>query len=167
MAANVMELTAVSEAEREQRATWATSTKADEMLCLLSRQQRIDLHGKLRDYVRWLLTEQSDETSLLEFEEERAQFEAQLKERVNTGSLTGPLAKQKRGDWIWQQALEMGRATAVFFTVYKSIDEGVVNHFQTNAGAAARRMVGEQYRLIAAEQADKLRNFIANPFETT
>ncbi len=164
MAANLMEMRVMSEAEKEQQAKWASLTKPGEMLCLLDKQQRIDVHGKLREYIRWLLTEQSDQESLAEFEEERAQFEAQLKEKVNAGAMSGPVAKQKRGEWMWQKAVETGRSTAVFFTVYKSIDEGIVHQLQTNT-SQARRSVGAQHSQIEAEQAEMLRQFIANPFE--
>ena len=164
MAANLMEMRVMSEAEKEQQAKWATLKKPGEMLCLLDKQQQIDLHGKLREYVRWLLTEQSDQESLAEFDEERTQFEAQLKEKVNAGTMSGIVAKQKRGEWMWQKAVQTGRSTAVFFTVYKSIDEGIVHQLQTNT-STARQTVGTQHSQIEAEQADKLRELIANPFE--
>lgn len=135
---------------------------ADRLLLALDKEQRAELFGRLREYVRWLLAAQSDESARTEFEEALARLEAGLKERVNAGELPGLAAKQSRGDWMWQQALELTRSTAVFFTVYKSLGDGVLELFHDDL-AAARRTVDEHLRRIEAEQVEQLRRLIGDP----
>lgn len=164
MVANLTQERTEYDVESEQQTRWNTLVQADRMLLMLNRQQQAEHYGKLREYVRWLLTEQSDESARLEFEEEREALERRLKEQVNMGMMSGVLAKQKRGDWLWQKAIELSRHMIVFFTVYQAIEAGTIEQFKCDL-AAARRAIYKHQQHTEREQAEQLRQVLPDPFE--